>query len=155
MRVCILLLRASLQFHAEDKAMMGFPIDELLDEQSCYDLLREVLHPKGLHCPTGHPLPEDQAPHDRHRAPFYDYKCRVCAKVYNIFKGTLWSGSRYSCGKIVLILRGILQGRSTKGLAEELGVDRSHLNSKRHIIQKLAEQRLSPLSPFRSGNRSR
>lgn len=153
-RICILLHRASQPFHAEDKAMMRFPIDALLDEQSCYDFLRKVLHPEGLHCPKGHPLPEDQAPHDRHRVPICDYKCRVCGKVYNIFTGTTWCGSRYSCGKIVLILRGILQGRSTKSLAQELGIDRSHLNSKRHTLQKLAEQRLSPLAPFRPSYRS-
>lgn len=83
--------------------MMIFPIDELLDEQRCYDFLLKVLHPAGLHCPNGHPLPAGQAPHDRHRDPIVDYRCRTCGKVYNIFTGTVWSGSRYSCVTIVLI----------------------------------------------------
>jgi hypothetical protein len=39
--------------------MMIFPISELLDEQRCYDFLLRVLHPEGLHCPSGHPLPPD------------------------------------------------------------------------------------------------
>ena len=65
--------------------MMIFPIGELLDEQRCYDFLLEVLHPEGLHCPNGHLLPPDQTPHDRHRDPLFDYRCRVCGKVCNIF----------------------------------------------------------------------
>lgn len=126
---------------------MIFPIDELLDQQRCCDFLLEVLHPEGLHCPDGHPLPPDQSPHDRHRAPIFDYRCRVCGKVYNIFTGTIWSRSRYSCAIIVSILRGVVQGVPTKHLAEEIGIDRFHLLRRRHGIQELAQERL-PRSPL-------
>jgi hypothetical protein len=61
--------------------MMRFPIGDILDEQECYDFLMWVLHPEGLKCPNGHPLPPDQAPHDRHRAPIVDYRCRLCGTV--------------------------------------------------------------------------
>jgi len=127
--------------------MMIFPIDTLMDEQCCYAHLLDLLHPEGLNCPNGHPLPSDQAPHDRHRDPLFDYRCRVCAAVYNIFTDTIWSGSRYSCVTIVLILRGIVQGVPTKHLADELGIDRSHLLKRRHAIQKLAQERL-PRAPL-------
>ena len=129
--------------------MMLFPIEELLDAQSSYAFLLQVLHSNGLHCPDGHALPSDQAPHDRHRAPLYDYKCRRCGKVYNLFTGTLWSGARYSCRKIILIMRGIVQGVPTQHLAQELHIDRSHLLKKRHAIQQLAEDRLAPLASTR------
>lgn len=125
--------------------MLIWPIDDLLDEQRCYDFLLRTLHPEGLHCPNGHPLPPNQAPHDRHRAPILDYRCRQCGAVYNLFTHTIWSKSHYSCRQIVLILRGIAQGVPTKHLAEELGIDRSHLLERRHQIQQLIEQRLSPL----------
>jgi len=36
---------------------MIFPIDNLLDEQRCYEFLLGVLHPNGLRCLHGHPLP--------------------------------------------------------------------------------------------------
>ena len=48
--------------------MIRFPISDLLDPQECYEYLVCVLHPNGLHCKAGHPLPPDQAPHDRERA---------------------------------------------------------------------------------------
>lgn len=124
--------------------MIEFPIRSLMDEQACYNYLLEVLHPEGLHCPQGHVLPDDQAPHDKRRAPIVDYRCRTCGAVFNIFTNTIWSKSRYSCAIIVLILRGIAQGVPTAHLAKELGVDRTHLLERRHEIQRLIEQRFPP-----------
>ena len=134
--------------------MLLFPIQEMMDEQKCYNYLLRVLHPDGLKCPRGPPLPSDQQPHDRHREPIVDYRCRECGAVFNIFTGTIWQGSRYTCVQIILILRGIAQGVPTEHLAEELGIDRSHLLEKRHEIQQLIEQRLSPLSIGRRRRRS-
>jgi transposase-like protein len=134
--------------------MLLFPIAELLDEQRCYDFLLNVLHPEGLRCPQEHPLPPGQQPHDRHRAPIMDYRCRQCSAVYNLFTGTCWSKTRYSCGTLVQLLRGIAQGVPTKHLAEELGLDRSHVLERRHAVQQLLEQRLPPLRPPRSRDRS-
>ena len=125
--------------------MLRFPIGDLLDEGRCYDFLLQVLHPAGLACPNGHPLPPGQAPHDRHRAPVVDYRCRACGAVFNLFTATFWSKSRYPCSTIVLILRGIAHGTPTSHLAEELGIDRGHLLERRHAIQALLEQHLSPL----------
>ena len=125
--------------------MLQFPLDDLLDEQACHNFLLRVLHPDGLHCPQGHPLPADQSAHDRHRAPILDYRCRTCGAVFNLFTGTIWAKTRYPCSTIVQILRGIAQGVSTKHLAEELGLDRGHLLERRHQMQGLVAQQLSPL----------
>jgi transposase-like protein len=135
--------------------MLSFPIDELLDEQRCYEFLLRTLHPDGLRCPQGHPLPPDQQPHDRHRAPIMDYRCRQCGAVYNLFTGTCWRKTRYPCRKIVLLLRGIAQGVPTKHLAEELRLDRSQLLERRHAVQELLEQRLPPRHSPRPRDRSR
>jgi transposase-like protein len=126
--------------------MITFPIQELMDEQKCYNYLLKVLHRRGLKCPTGHPVPAGQKPHDRHRTPVVDYRCRECGSVFNAFTNTVWCGTRYTCVQMVLILRGIAQGTPTEHLADELGIDRSHLLAKRHEIQQLLEQRLSPLA---------
>lgn len=66
-----------------------FPFDELLDERACYNHLLKILHPEGMHCPNGHPLPADQAPHNRRQAPRVTYRCRVCGQVFSLFTGTL------------------------------------------------------------------
>ena len=125
--------------------MLQFPLDALLDEQACYDFLLRTLHPDGLHCPNGHALPHDQAPHDRHRAPIMDYRCRTCGAVFNLFTGTVWTKTHYRCSTIVQILRGMAQGVPTKHLAAELGIDRGQLLERRHRMQGLVAQQLSPL----------
>jgi hypothetical protein len=66
------------------------------------------------------------------------YRCRECGAVYNLFTGTLWSGTHYDCKTIVVVLRGIAQGVSTLHLAEELDLDYSTLLDRRHQIQRQA-----------------
>jgi transposase len=117
---------------------MRFPLTELLDEQECYNFLLKTLHPAGLTCKHGHPLPPDQKPHDRSRDPIFAYRCRICGNVFNIFTNTGWQGSQYDCRMIVLVMRGIAQGTPTRQLADELEVDYGMLLERRHRLQKLA-----------------
>ena len=116
--------------------MIRFPIADLLNEQECYDYLMGVLHPEGLSCRNGHPLPADQAPHDRRRAPLDDYRCRVCGNVFNLLTGTVWAGTHYDCVTIVLVMRGFVQGVPTLHLAQELNLDYGTLLKRRHDIQQ-------------------
>lgn len=134
---------------------MLFPIDDLLDDDACYRLLLSVLHPDGLHCPKGHPLEEGQAPHDRHREPVLDYRCRTCGKVFNLYTGTPLHAVRFSPARLVMILRGFCQGVTTLHLSEELGVGRRNLLKLRHRVQGMALERFSPLATARSGRRGR
>jgi len=115
--------------------MIAFPIENLMDEEACYKLLYEVLHPEGLSCPKGHALPADQAPHQQERAPIMDYRCRECGSVFNIFSQTTLSGISFSCCEIVLMLRGFVQGDTTHHIAQELGRDYSNLLNWRHRLQ--------------------
>lgn len=99
--------------------MIRFPVTELLSEQGCYHLLLNILHPQGVCCPCGHPLPAMQCPHMRDRAPVLDYRCRECGAVFNLVTGTVWTGTHDPCAKVILILRGLAQGISTLPLADE------------------------------------
>jgi len=121
--------------------MFQFPLDNLMDQDACYAFLLQTLHPDRLQCPHGHPLPLNQAPHDRHRAPIVDYRTRMCGAVFNLFTGTLWWKTRYRCSTIVQILRGIAQGVPTKHLAAELGINLTNLLERRHQIQSLLAAR--------------
>jgi len=117
---------------------MRFPLTDLLDEQESYNFLLKTLHPDGMKCKHGHPLPPDQKPHDRRRAPIVEYRCRICGNVFNIFTNTVWQGSHYDCRTMVLVMRGVAQGTPTLQLADELEVDYGTLLERRHRIQKLA-----------------
>lgn len=127
--------------------MLRFPLDGLLDETACYAFLLRHLHPQGLHCPRGHPLPAGQAPHRRRRPDVPDYRCRLCGAVFNLFTGTIWWKTTYRCATIVQILRGIAHGVPTLHLAEELGINRTHLLTRRHAIQQQVAAAFSPSDP--------
>ena len=116
---------------------MRFPLTELLDEQESYNFLLKTLHPDGLKCKHDHPLPPGQKPQDRSRDPIFDYRCRICGNVFNIFTNTAWQGTHYDCPTIVLVMRGIAQGTPTQQLADELELDYGTLLERRHQLQKL------------------
>ena len=118
--------------------MIQFPITDLLDQDQCYRFLLDTLHPDGLQCPNRHPVPEGQAPPDRNRAPLVKYRCRSCGAVFNLFTGTVCSGTQYDCA--TMVLRGFAQGVPTLHLAQELSLDYSTLLDRRHRLQGLALQ---------------
>jgi hypothetical protein len=121
-----------------EETTIRYPISDLLNPEECYDYLLHVLYPEGSQCKNGHPLPPDQAPHDRSRAPLVDYRCRVCGNVFNLFTDSVWEGTHYDCITVVLVMRGFVQGMPTLQLAEELGLDYGTLLERRHQIQQLA-----------------
>lgn len=118
--------------------MMRFPIQDLLNQEECYQYLLDVLHPEGLICPEGHPLPAEQAPHDREREPIVNYRCRNCGAVYNIFTNTILQGTHYDSCTIVLMLRGFAKGVPTQMLADELELDYGTVLKWRHRLQEQA-----------------
>jgi len=117
--------------------MFQFCTVDLMDEEKCYGFLVEVLHPDGLRCTRCGRSYEHAGVHRWDRAPILYYRC-PCGRVYNAFAGTIWQGTHYRCSMIVRILQGIAQGVSTKHLAEELGIDRSTLLQRRHVLQEMA-----------------
>lgn len=127
-----------------------FSINELLDEQSCYEFLVNLLHPEGLHCPSGHSL-KDCKVHKRNRSPLLRYVCRNCGRSFNAFTGTILQGTHLKSSQIVQLLRGIVKGEPTSVLAEELEVDRKSLLSWRHRLQNLAAKSL-PREPLPDKN---
>ena len=124
---------------------MRFPIQDLMDEEACYERLQEILHPTGLSCPNDHELPADQAPHNQERAPVNKYRCRCCGCVFDLFTGTVWSGTHYNCVTIQLVMRGFVQGTPTRQLADELNLDYGTLLERRHRVQENALMRSAAL----------
>lgn len=116
---------------------MDFPIDDLLDEDACYERLLSRIHPEGLTCPGCHHNDRLHI-HRRDREPVLDYRCGHCGRVFNAFTGTALQGTHYRPSTLVLILRGIAQGVPTAQLARELDCDRGHLLALRHRLQDLA-----------------
>lgn len=115
--------------------MLVFPIQDLLDEQKCYDKLVEVLHPGGLRCPDcGTPAAACPV-HSRERKPLLKYRCR-CGRFFNAFAGTLFARTQRLCSQLVAFMQGVVQGKSTAHLSRELRAGRASLLELRHRLQQ-------------------
>ena len=58
--------------------------------------------------------------------------------MFNLFTGTVWSGTHYDCVTVVLLMRGFAQGTPTLQLVDELELDYETVLTRRHALQHLA-----------------
>ncbi len=120
---------------------MDFPIDDLMDENKCYQFLLDLFHPQGLHCPRCH-TQEGLRIHHSYREPVFNYRCTQCKRVFNAWTGTIFKGTHWRPAQLVLILRGFTQGVPTAQLARELSCSRRHLLDLKHRFQNQAKSNL-------------
>ncbi len=122
---------------------MIFPITELLSEEESTAWVEKYFHPRGLQCPQCAATTR-QARHFRTRQRgFVDWRCQQCERVYNLYTGTIFAGSKLDARRIVLLLRGICKGESSAMLATELAVSRVSVHKWRTRLQANAYQMLS------------
>jgi len=117
---------------------MDFPIQDLMNEDACYQFLLDLFHPAGLRCPRCQAA-EGFYTHRYFREPVLDYRCVRCGRVFNAWTATPFQGTHWRPSQIVLILRGFAQGTSTAQLARELSCSRRHLLDLRHRLQAQAQ----------------
>jgi transposase-like protein len=67
------------------------------------------------------------------------YRCRHCDTIYNLYTGTVFQGSQWTPMQVVLLLRGICKGESSKTLAAELELNYKTVLTMRHRVQANAE----------------
>jgi Transposase zinc-ribbon domain len=60
---------------------MDFPIQDLMDEDACYQFLLNLYHPAGLCCPRCHAA-DGFYTHPSFREPVLDYRCSRCGQVF-------------------------------------------------------------------------
>lgn len=121
---------------------MDFPIIDLLDPDECEAWLEKHFHPEGLKCP------HCQAGHEEGRffrvnrgSGLSVYRCQRCDGVYNLYSGTMFAGSQLTPVHVVLLLRGVLQGKPSNQLAREIGLTEKTVLKWRHRLQAQAERR--------------
>ncbi|MBF2022288.1 MAG: hypothetical protein IGR93_19895, partial [Hydrococcus sp. C42_A2020_068] len=119
---------------------MEFPLNDLLNRDKCRQWILEHFHPDGLSCPNCKAGVE-QARRFRttHRSQLRVYRCRVCDHTYNLYSGTLLAQHHLRPERVVLLLRGILKGESTKSLAGELQLNYKTVLTLPHQLQDRAE----------------
>jgi transposase-like protein len=119
---------------------MEFPIIDLLDHESSVEWLLKHFHPKGLQCPQCHHAVEQSRDFRRTRtSALLVHRCRDCDALYNLYTGTIFEGSQWKPTQVVLLMRGICKGETTRELAAELQLNYKTVLTMRHRVQANAE----------------
>jgi transposase-like protein len=119
---------------------MEFPITELLDEENSAAWLLEHFHPKGLKCPKCKQGVEHSRKFGRTQASALDVqRCKDCGTIYNLYTGTVFQGSQWTPQQVVLLMRGICKGETTRELAAELKLNYKTVLTMRHRVHANAE----------------
>lgn len=119
---------------------MEFPIAELLDYENSTEWVLKHFHPKGLQCPKCKKTVEQSRKFRRTQtSELVVHRCYNCGTVYNLYTGTIFQGSQWTVMQVVLLMRGICKGETTRELAAELGLSYKTVLVMRHKVQDNAE----------------
>jgi transposase-like protein len=127
---------------------MDFAIIDLLDTEASLEWLEKHFHPDGLRCPHCQAGAEQRRFFRvNHGSGLPVYRCLTCAGMYHLYSGTVFAGGHLPPQQVILLLQGILQGKSSKQLARELRLTEVTVLKWRHRLQAQAE-RLQPETPL-------
>jgi transposase-like protein len=119
---------------------MEIPITKLLDYENSVEWILKHFHPKGLKCP------KCQKGMDQSRKFRYTqtselevHRCKHCGTIYNLYTGTVFQGSQWTPMQVVLLMRCICKGQTTRELAAELQLNYKTMLTMRHRVQANAE----------------
>lgn len=119
---------------------MEFPITELLDEEDSAKWILEHFHPKGLKCPKCQRGVEQERKFRRTQTSALDIqRCKHCGTIYNSYTGTIFQGGQWTPQQVVLLMRGVCKGETTRELAAELELNYKTVLTMRHRVQANAE----------------
>lgn len=119
---------------------MEFPITELLEYEPSVAWILKHFHPKGLKCPKCQRGVEQARNFRRTQTSTLEvYRCKLCGTIYNLYTGTIFQGSQWTPMQVILLMRGICKGETTRELAAELRLTYKTVLTMRHRVQANAE----------------
>ncbi len=129
---------------------MEFPKVDFEDEEACFKALLDLVHPEGLRCPDCRQR-DGVRVHDNNSQPWHiRYWCRHCDKTFHIWTGTKLEGTHFTPSEILRLMKGMVEGQSTRHIAKSLGRDRDSVAHWRHQLQKWVHDTFGP-PPEKSG----
>ena len=119
---------------------MEFPITELLDHENSVEWILKHFQSKGLKCPQCQRGVEHSRKFRRTQtSELAVQRCKHCGTIYNLYTGTIFQGSQWTPRQVVLLLRGICKGETSRELAAALDLNYKTVLSMRHRVQANAE----------------
>lgn len=119
---------------------MEFPITELLDYEHSVEWILKHFHPKGLQCPKCRKgIAQSRKFRYTQTSKLEVHRCKHCGTIYNLYTGTVFQGSQWTPMQVVLLMRGLCKGETTRELAAELQLNYKTVLTMRHRVQANAE----------------
>lgn len=119
---------------------MEFPIIELLDYENSVAWILKHFHLAGLKCPRCEQGVKSARKYRRTQvSQLIVYRCNHCDAIYNLYTGTVFQNSQWTPMQVILLLRGIAKGESTRSLSAELALSYKTVLTMRHRVQANAE----------------
>ena len=120
---------------------MEFPITDLLNYESSVAWITQHFHPTGFKCPKcGAPQQKARIFRKTQRSQLVVYRCNQCHTTYNLYSGTIFQQTHLTPMQVVMLMRGICKGESSKVLAAELKQNYVTVLTLRHAAQASAEK---------------
>lgn len=103
--------------------------------------VEKYLHPEGIACPRcGRAKEEAWDEGKTKRSQLTKRRCKGCRYKYTAYYGTVFFNKMVTPAQVIMLLRGMVKGESTNGLARELGLKFDTVHGLRKALQKNAEQ---------------
>jgi hypothetical protein len=119
---------------------MEFPITELLDYDSSVEWMLKHFHPRGLECPDCQkPVKQSREFRRTQKSELVVHRCYGCGTVYNLYTKTVFERCLWTPMQVVMLMRGICKGETTRELAAELKLNYKTVLTMRHKVHANAE----------------
>lgn len=123
---------------------MDFPKVDFGDEEACFKLLVQWHHSVWPRCPDCYERDEIQV-HQNHRLHWrVCYHCSRCRRFFNAWSKTRLQGTQFTPLEILQVVKGMVEGKSTRIIAKEIGRDRDSVARLRHRVQELVLAKFGP-----------
>lgn len=99
---------------------MLLQIHHLIDEQKCYEEVRKIRWPKGIHCPHCNAQLVTKRGFHTHQAHRQRYHCQACGKQFDDLTGTIFEGHHLPLKTWILCLYFMGLNLSNQQIAAEL-----------------------------------
>ena len=130
---------------------LDFPLTDVVSDSAAYAWFTRLFWPEGPVCPACGERARLRV-HNREQAPIIDYRCEACRTTFNVFRGSIFEGSKRPVAHRFIIVRAFSQGVSTNQLHRELGCKYAELLYLRHKFQDSVFWQNMERSPELSGD---
>jgi len=119
-------------------------IQRLIDDGQCYETVRELRWPEGVHCPHCASAEVNKRGHDERHTQRQRYECQSCGRQFDDLSGTIFEGHHQPLRVWVLCLYFMGLNLSNQQIAAELGLDQDDVQDMTRQLREGIAVKKSP-----------